>query len=494
MTGSALNIPAFSKPSPDLFFLASEEAIYEYSILYGFAKKLHNEVSHFTFSEEKPLLIISESSDKVVFLIAAAFLLKIPVLILHPESTDDDILNIMEQVQPEYCFTSQGKRLENLTSTQKINIPDQWLQIEADWDEKLFTLNEPEAVAGLFLTSGSTDVPKIVPIKRRQILFAVQSSAENFKPGKNRYWLLCLPLNHIGGIAIIYRCLLYNSGIFRMDHFDVEQVRIFLSENKLFEVASLVPTMLLRILEDSLFQIHSAFKAVLLGGGPVTIDLLDYATTRGIPVVSSYGMTETCAQIAANPMLRPSGIYHPKTSVGHIFKPNEVEIRDEAGNKLPKIEEGLIWLKGPQIFDGYLNPELNKEAFDEDGWFNTGDYGYLNRNRQLFIKTRRTDLIITGGENVNPHTVEEAMNQLSDISECAVFGVEDIKWGQKIVAFIVSSQEVVDVEIIRPQLKKSLRGFQIPKEFYTVKKLPKSALGKIKRNKLQELYRKITEA
>lgn len=485
-----MNIPKFSPPSPDVQFLASEGNIYEYSNLYGFAESFFEEVKEFTFSEKQPLLIISESSDKFVFLIAAAFLLRIPILVIHPESADKEILRIIKQVDPPILFTDQKKRIGDLISIPQIDIQLSRLKKQATWNNTLFSFDTPEEVAGLFLTSGSTELPKIVPVKRRQVYFAAEASSHNFKPGLNRYWLLCLPLNHVGGISIIYRSILYNSAIFRAGQFNVDEVRTFLSENKLFEVASLVPTMLIRILEDPLFQIHKSFKAILLGGGPITSDLLNRAAIRGIPLVSSYGMTETCAQIAANPMLRPSGIYTPKTSSGRIFKPNEIEIRDESGKCLPPIEEGQIWLKGPQVFDGYLNPKLNKNVFDKKGWFNTGDFGHLNRNGLLFIKSRRTDLIITGGENVNPVMVEEELNKLTGVKESAVIGVPDSKWGQKVVAFIVLANIEIQQEKIKQELKKRLRSFQIPKELIEVNQLPKTALGKIRRTQLIQIYDK----
>ena len=216
--------------------------------------------------------------------------------------------------------------------------------------------------------------------------------------------------------------------------------------------------------------------------------MINKSVTRGIPVVSSYGMTESCAQISANAMLNPSGTYPPKASVGTVFPPNQIQIRDENGKIQPPIEQGQIWLKGPQIFDGYLNSELNKTVFDEEGWFNTGDFGHLNRNNQLFIENRRSDLIITGGENVNPLKVEAVLNEHPQIVESAVIGIPDPKWGQKIIAFIISEDGSFEEEQIRNDLQKKLHGFQIPKEFIEISELPKTAIGKIKKVDLIRLY------
>ena len=479
---------SFTLPAPELQFLASTNHIYDYEHLYGFTEILKRELSDITFSKKEPLLIISHSSDEQVFLIAAAFLLNVPVMLIHPESSGSDLNHILKQVEPKLVYSDQESMPDSLKDLQRLNIDSSWLSLTTKADSELLGDPNPDSICGLFLTSGSSGFPKIVPIKRRQAFSAANSSAQNFKTGKNKYWLLCLPLNHIGGVSIIYRSLIYHSAIFRMDRFDADQANIFLSENPLFEVASLVPTMLLRMLEDPMFRVHRSFKAILLGGGPIPNDLINQSITRGIPLVLSYGMTETCAQIAANSLLSPSGTYTPKSSVGPIFKPNQIEIRDDSGQSVPKREEGQIWLKGPQIFDGYLDSTLDKKQFDKDGWFHTGDFGHINRNDQLFIKSRRTDLIITGGENVNPYIVEDELIKHNDITECAVLGVNDDKWGQKIVALYVSNNENINETDLKEMLKRQIRNFQVPKEFIRVDNLPKTALGKIKRGDLKLTY------
>jgi O-succinylbenzoic acid--CoA ligase len=204
-------------------------------------------------------------------------------------------------------------------------------------------------------------------------------------------------------------------------------------------------------------------------------------------------MTETCAQIAANPMLRSGGMYIPKKSVGRVFEPNEIDIRDDNGNSLPYLESGQIWLKGPQVFDGYHQEELNRAAFDSDGWFNTGDFGHINRKKHLFVESRRTDLIISGGENISPVEVEDALKKLGIVNDAAVVGVPDREWGQKAVAFIrTENQQSADPDSLRIQLKGALQTFKIPKEFVVIDEIPKTSTGKIRRKELRDNYLKET--
>lgn len=151
-------------------------------------------------------------------------------------------------------------------------------------------------------------------------------------------------------------------------------------------------------------------------------------------------------------------------------------------------ESGLIWLKGPQVFDGYY-PNEEAAHFDEKGWFNTGDYGHLNGKGHLFIESRRTDLIVSGGENINPVEVEHAIAGLEEIQEAAVIGVDDDEWGQKVVAIVTLSNGVQpDLEFIKTALKGKIADFKHPKDLKIVDELPKTVTGKIKRKELKRRF------
>ncbi len=481
--------PHFTPPGGSLTFLESEKESYTYSDLYGFSGWLAGYVKQhkLKFSETEPLLICHPPSDEVTFLIAACFLQMIPFMVVHEDLSQPGIRQLKEQLDPPLLFTDRPQNFSDTFSAKPLRIEPGRLHSKSRHQPPVNRYESPDSVAGLFLTSGSTGLAKIVPVKRRQVFFAAQASSQNFKPAQNRFWLLCLPLNHVGGISIILRSLLYGSAVYRVDSFDVEQVHRFLTDDPRFEVASMVPTMLVNLMDDTQFKPHNGFRAILLGGGPISLELINWSITRGIPIVTSYGMTETFAQIAANPILQPSGIYHPKKSVGRLFEPNRIEIRDDNGRPVARGESGQIWLKGPQLFDGYLSGELNADIFDTEGWFNTGDFGHLNRYGQLFIETRRTDLIITGGENVNPADVEEALLKWPEMKDCAVVGLPDKVWGQRIVAFYCSSGEI-DPDSMKSFLKNELMGFQVPKEYIRVENIPRTSLGKIKRRELLQRY------
>ena len=486
----------FGKSEPQQVFLTSEHGMYTYSDLERFTAFFLDIIKQKSDSLKWPVAFLSESSDLLIFAIAAAWNLGIPIIPLSPKLTQNELEDIIEELSPSLIFCDTANR-NRLDGEDVIHMDENFFLNAFTFDIRDLKLPnsskiKEDTIFGYFLTSGTTGKSKIVPLKRRQMLSAAKASARNFQPEPNHFWLLCLPLNHVGGISIIFRSLLYGSAIYRMGRFNEEMVTEFLSENPRFQAASLVPTMLSRLLKNPLFKTHRGFKAILLGGGPTTQQLLKRSVERGIPIVSSYGMTETCAQIVANPMTTPSGMYTPLKSVGKPFPPNQLQIRDPEGKVLGKNQSGMIWLKGPQVFDGYYESDEISDIFDKNMWFKTGDYGHLNGFDQLFIESRREDLIITGGENVNPVEVEEAIQKLPSIKEAVVLGIPAEEWGQKATAVItLMNGKIPDLEEIKNMLSTELTDFKIPKELIVVEKLPKTVMGKVKRWELaQQIIKK----
>lgn len=487
-------IPTFSPPRKDDLFLGSSFGLHSYGDLKQFERFFLQFLFDFDHNFDNPVGFLARSSDTFIFAIAACWNLGIPFVCFDAKASAKELQLQLKQVDPGLVFYSQ-ELLDKLDYADLINIEQLDLPRSLNTEVKLgYTAQSyepttnPNRIFGYFFTSGTSGIPKMVPLKRRQMLFAAQSSADNFKPRKNHFWLLCLPLNHIGGVSIILRSILYGSAIFRMKSFHPKMIHTFLTENKLFQAASLVPTMLKRLLDRKGFHVHKNFKAILLGGGPIDSELVKRCNNKGIPLVPSYGMTETCAQIAANPLLKPSGTYGPMSSVGKIFPPNKIEIRDENNETMGVNNSGTIWLKGPQVFDGYPNKN-NTKLFDEDGWFNTGDFGYLNARKQLFIESRRSDLIITGGENVSPFEIESELKKIGPISDAAVLGMPDQEWGEKVVAVVVGkTEQVIDTVEIQQKLKTHMTSYKIPKQIIQTNSLPRNQTGKIVREDLIKLF------
>jgi O-succinylbenzoic acid--CoA ligase len=247
--------------------------------------------------------------------------------------------------------------------------------------------------------------------------------------------------------------------------------------------------MLRRLLDDQKFAVHEQFKSILMGGAPTTPELIREAVERDIPLTVSYGMTETCAQIAAHPFRDRFDLEDPLDTVGFPFESNNVSIRLDLSDPAAQDGNGQIWLRGPQVITEYLDPADTQNAFDEDGWFNTGDLGQMDHEGRLYIATRRSDMIISGGENIRPQRVERAiLDQLENIDECVVLGQDDPEWGQRVIALCVLRKDTSElpyaIDEFRYRLGEVLEKFELPRAVGYVQALPKTASGKIKKFEL----------
>ncbi len=491
---SESNVPHFDTPLPINLFLKSSANTYIYDDLRQFEHHFLHFLKKIDYDYTKPLALSASSSDELIFIIASCWRLGIPFIPIDHKLSQKEQLELLQQLNIGLLVTDQETSNLPLQSA-KINQFSLPKVLSPDFSPEKWVTEHKESVRptqlfGYFFTSGTTGSPKVVPLKRRQMLYAAQASSKNLQPHRNNLWLLCLPLYHIGGISVILRSLLYGSGIYRLDTFDPTKTAELLNQNKQLVAASLVPTMLNRLMNRSDFAVHDDFQAILLGGGPIAPSLIDDCFNRGIPIITSYGMTESCAQIAANPLKTVGDLSRPKKSVGKIFAPNNVDIRNNEGQSVDTSVSAQIWLKGPQIFDGYLNRN-NTDYFDSKGWFNTGDYGYLNEHNELFIEARRTDLIISGGENISPLEVENVLKTLPKIEDAAVVGLSDKEWGQKVVAIVVTTNyQKINSGTIQEQMKDQLQSFKIPKEIIRVDSIPQTQTGKVKRNKVKEYFYK----
>ena len=185
---------------------------------------------------------------------------------------------------------------------------------------------------------------------------------------------------------------------------------------------------------------------------------------------------------------------HVVGSVGTPVNLVEVQIRDFEGNVLEQGARGEICICGPNITRGYLNkPEETQNAFWGD-WFRSGDIGYFDENGYLYIVDRLKDMIITGGENVYPREIEELLYTRSEVLECAVVGLPDREYGERVTAFIVAQKEgIPDLSTLKAFLKRHLAGFKVPKDYFLVDELPKSNAGKILKREIRKKFQGVKD-
>lgn len=325
-------------------------------------------------------------------------------------------------------------------------------------------------------TSGSVNLPKIVAIKNRQLLAASKTTSHWIKTTKTDTWLLNLPLHHIGGLSILFRAWFSRFQVEYEPNFTLSDLKKHIEKGSA-QFISLVPTQLKRLLDVGLIP-HSDFKMVLLGGGPCSEKVLQNGLNVGLAIVTSFGMTETAAQFTGN--LYKAFEKINSVQLGKPAHENQIKITSENPPYLPA-NEGLLWIKGEQISTEYASGD---DLLIENGWFCTEDFARFDSDKNLEILMRRSDRIVSGGENINPIEIENYLNQTEGILDCVVVGIPDEEWGQKVVALIQAEKKYFfDKNELKTQLKSHLEAFKIPKEFINVDEIPRISISKLDRKR-----------
>ena len=349
----------------------------------------------------------------------------------------------------------------------------------------LIDLSEPQAI---LCTSGTTGQPKGALITYGMQWWNALGSALNLGHSPDDRWLACLPLYHIGGLSILMRSVIYGISVMVHEKFDPMMINRSILEDNI-TLISVVAVMLQRMLADLDVNAGGArypatLRCVLLGGGPAPYPLLEACVLRDIPVVQTYGLTESCSQAVT---LSPVDALRKLGSVGRPLPPVQLRIMHDNRQASPG-EPGEIFLQGPTITPGYVDrPEATAQAF-QDGWFATGDIGYLDKEGYLFVLDRRADLIISGGENVYPAEIESVLQSHPAVKEAAVCGQPDPQWGRVPVAFVVlNAGSMLSTEELLEYTTQKLARYKQPRAIYLAEQLPYTSSGKLLRRELPRL-------
>jgi O-succinylbenzoic acid--CoA ligase len=343
-------------------------------------------------------------------------------------------------------------------------------------DEGLINL---EKIQGIFYTSGTTGKPKGVTLTYSNHFHNAIASALQLGINPDDNWLLCMPLFHVGGLAIAWRSVINGTTITLLPKFDEQEVLEAIACEKV-TIISLVPTMLTRLLQHPNRQNLQKLRAILLGGAPASSELIDRCLQLNLPIMPTYGMTETASQITT---LLPHEVTIRRGSSGLPLFGNRLRIVDEHQQDLEVGVIGQILVQGLSVMSDYLH-QSDDQAL-QDGWFCTGDLGYLDRNGYLYVVSRRSDLIISGGENIYPTEIEAILLTHPAITEVCIVGLGDREWGEIVVAVIVAESQLSLVEIRSFCEQKSLARYKLPKSIYIWESLPKTASGKLLRQEIR---------
>jgi O-succinylbenzoic acid--CoA ligase len=343
---------------------------------------------------------------------------------------------------------------------------------------------DPSAHAVMLATSGSTGEPKWLGFNQAQLQAAAEASKQALKPSPDGAWLLNLPLNHVGGLGILVRSLLWDTPIVVDARKDPESILELLREYPQIEHLSLVPTQLHRILEAGGAKDLASLSNILVGAGSLSKADLEIVNRYRLPVRQSYGMTETFGHVTVSPKASEFPLHI--SDCGKPLPGIELITKNGDSGTSEATKEGTIWLKGAQIAKYYIGQSTSSQ----DDWFNTNDIGYLSPKGSLVFVGRTQHIIKSGGYSIPATKVEESIRQFENIQDVAVIGVEDSEWGERVHACIeVKTDAPLDVVALNTFLRDHLSGAEVPKTLSIHKEFPRSTLGKISYPQLQELLR-----
>ncbi len=327
----------------------------------------------------------------------------------------------------------------------------------------------------LIATSGSTGEPRQIMLSAANLEAAVRASRSRIPLEQGDIWLNCLPLQHIGGLAIFYRCAEAGATVLLQDKFDAKQIQEDMERHGVTHI-SLVPAMLARLLDAG--PPPALLKYALIGGGPLSENLAQRAFHAGWPICPTYGMSEAASQVATLASFPPDW---REGMAGAPLPGISVEIIDENG--LPTKGEGRIRVRGPSVMAGYANAAYETGHGLIDGWFVSGDRGYFDAQGNLLIMGRHDDMLVSGGINIHPAEVENLLLACPGVSDAAITAVSDEVWGDRIAALVVGD----DMQAIEMWCRANLSSALRPRSFIAVDALPRNALGKLERKRLPAL-------
>lgn len=404
--------------------------------------------------------VLGSSRLETLIMTYALIELGVPIVMIHPRLSPAERQDLLRQSEPRHVFDQATI--------------DAWVR-RADGVGSVGgpAAIDPESCLAVVRTSGSSGRAKGVLLSRRAFHASAKASAERLGWRDDDRWLLSLPLAHVGGLSILTRCLIARRPVVipPWTRFRADPVYRTLIQDRV-TLLSLVPTMLRRLLDVG--APPPGLRAVLLGGAAASPALLDEAAATGWPVLTTYGMTESCAQVT---------LQHPPSGGSR-------RLRAGCGPPLEgteiRIVDGVVEIRGPTLMSGYF-PARDESPLTADGWLRTADLGRLDAAGHLHLGGRQDEVIISGGENVSPLEVERVLTTEPAVCDAVVWGVDDEEWGQVVAAAVVwRPGERANFPALEARLERTLAPYARPRLVAELGALPCNSSGKVDRRRAAE--------
>ena len=401
---------------------------------------------------------------------------------IHSLVVDDSLREVIAPAREKLCcrhfFASESPA-------------DGWRHLASERDAAA-PLGQPVStdlhdVAIIMYTSGTTGLPKGAMLTHGNIMWNNINAMLAFGGDRDDVVITAAPLFHIGGLNVMTISSFHNgSTLVLMRGFDAGQVLENIQRYKVTHMFG-APAMYLFMSQHPQFADTDldSIKTVICGAAPVPESLIELYGARGVTFCQGYGLTETSPFSA---FLTPEWAVSKLGSAGQPPLYSDTRIVDDNNCEVAPGERGEICLRGPNIMKGYWNrPDATAEAIDKEGWFHSGDVGYVDEDGFLFICDRLKDMVISGGENVYPAEVESVLYKHESIAEVAVLGLPDEKWGEAVTAVVALHEgESLTLEELRAFAEPFLAKYKLPLRLHLVDALPRNPAGKVLKFVLKE--------
>ncbi|AXH99657.1 o-succinylbenzoate--CoA ligase [Sporosarcina sp. PTS2304] len=465
-----------AKLTPDAPALVSNGERWTFGELFEKSLEISQQLHHAGVQPGSRLALLSQSTEQTVFIIHACWLLRVEIVCLNNRLTPVELRWQVEDSEAEILLVDDTKYstidgVNCLTFSTLRRQTRKEYALEQQWEE--------EQTLSIMYTSGTTGAPKGVRQTAGNHTASALASALNLGLTEKDSWLCMMPLFHISGLSIIIRSVIYGMEMRLYEKFDAKEAAVQISAGNVtaMSVVALTLDQIVRVMESEHMKAHPSFRSMLVGGGSVPLDYLERAVARNLPILQTYGMTETCSQTTT---LGKADARRKQGSAGKPLFFNQISIKGTDDQHVI----GEVLIKGPHVTPGYVGSQKKRSPLTTDGWLATGDMGYIDDEGFLFIVDRRADLIISGGENIYPAEIENVLLAHPLIREAGVCGKEDVQWGQVPVAFVIS--ETVTEKEILDFCEQRLARYKLPKKIYFVDELPRNASNKLMRFELKK--------
>lgn len=427
-------------------------------------------------------LIGNNDIDYIVNVLALWQIEAVPVLI-STRLTEPEILQLLSLAECNYVLIN--KIFENNYKNLPANILYFPMRDDSDIKNNFSEDIDPEKTAVIIFTSGTTESIKGVKLSFNSLYQSARIGNQLLRHSYSDRWLASLPFYHIGGFSIITRSLLF--GVPFIIPVSPKSEHLAKAMNEFNPTLISLVTPQLKILVENKIKPNSNLKLCLLGGGFTDEELMRDAIELNWNVAKVYGSTETASFVAA---LTPEAFNSKPRSAGRQLLSNKILIVNDEGKEVEPYGIGEIKIFSSALMKGYIENQRHLNKNIQDGFYLSGDIGYLDEDGYLFIEYRKNDLISSGGEKVNAAEVETAIKKFPSVIETAVYPLKDKEWGEIAAASIVTIEKnkLFDEEKLRQYLKTKIAAYKIPKKIFIEDELPKSELGKVRKSLLIKKY------